>query len=77
MKDGINPLTNAGECSDSTYKKAMEKTNRNSFFYAFCRRVFRLANKHLVKRHNIRILKIVFWDMETNNKKVMKVGKYE
>ena len=77
MKDEINPLTNAGECNDSTYKKAMEKTNRESFFYAFCRRVFRLANKHLVKRHNIRILKIVFWDMETNNKKVMKVGKYE
>lgn len=77
MKDEINPLTNAGECTDSTYKKAMEKTNRESFFYAFCRRVFRLANKHLVKRHNIRILKIVFWDMETNNKKVMKVGKYE
>lgn len=77
MKDKINPLTNAGKCNDSTYKKAIEKTNRNSFFYAFCRRVFRLANKHLVKRHNIRILKIVFWDMETNNKKVMKVGKYE
>lgn len=77
MKDKINPLTNAGECNDSTYKKAVEKTNRESFFYAFCRRVFRLANKHLVKRHNIRILKIVFGDMETNNKKVMKVGKYE
>lgn len=77
MIDKINPLTNVGECSDSTYKKAVEKTNRESFFYAFCRRVFRLANKHLVKRHNIRILKLVFWDMETNNKKVMKVGKYE
>ena len=77
MKDEINPLTNAGECNDSTYKKAVENMNRDSFFYAFCRRVFRLANKHLVKKHNIRILKIVFWDMETNNKKVMKVGKYE
>ena len=77
MIDKINTLTNVVECSDSTYKKAVEKTNRESFFYAFCRRVFRLANKHLVKRHNIRILKIVFWDMETNNKKVMKVGKYE
>lgn len=77
MKDKINPLTNAGECNDTTYKKAVENRNRENFFHAFCRRVFRLANKHLVKRHNICIIKIVFWDMETDNKKVMKVGKYE
>ena len=30
MIDKINPLTNVGECSDSTYKKAVEKTNRES-----------------------------------------------
>lgn len=49
MKYNINPLTNAGECNDTTYKKAMYKRNRESFFYAFCRRIFRLANNHLVK----------------------------
>jgi len=77
MIDKINPLTNAGECKDTTYKKAVEKKNRESFFYAFCRRVFRLANKHLMKKHNIRILKIVFWDMETNSIKSVRATKYE
>ncbi|WP_176815221.1 hypothetical protein [Megamonas funiformis] len=77
MKDKINPLTNAGECSDETYKKAVEKRNRENFFHAFCRRILKMANKHLEKRHNIKILRIDFWDMETDNKKVMKVGKYE
>lgn len=77
MKDKINPLTNAGECSDETYKKAVEKRSRENFFYAFCRRAFRRANAELMKRLHIKILRIDFWDMETDNKKVMKVGKYE
>lgn len=47
MKDKINPLTNAGECSDKTYKSAVEKRNRENFFHAFCRRILKLANKHL------------------------------
>ncbi|MBD9296988.1 MAG: hypothetical protein EGS06_08330 [Megamonas funiformis] len=55
-------------------KKETEKTN---FFYAFCRRAFRRANAELMKRLHIKILRIDFWDMETDNKKVMKVGKYE
>nr|DAQ43701.1 MAG TPA: hypothetical protein [Caudoviricetes sp.] len=47
------------------------------FFYVFCRRAFRRANVELMKRLHIKILRIDFWDMETDNKKVMKVGKYE
>ena len=35
MKDKINPLTNAGECNDTTYKKAVEKKNRESFSMHF------------------------------------------
>lgn len=54
-----------------------EKGNRENFFYAFCRRAFRRANAELMKRLHIKILRIDFWDMETDNKKVMKVGKYE
>lgn len=77
MRENINPLTNSGECTDSTYKRAIEKKSRESFFYAFCRRIFRLANKHLEKKHNIKILRIVFWDMETNNIKSVRAMKYE
>lgn len=76
MKEIINPLTNAGECSDTTYKKAVEKRNRENFFYAFCRRILKMANKHLEKRHNIKILRIVFWDMETNTIKSVKNNKF-
>ena len=73
----INPLTNDGQYADTTYKRAMYKRNRESFFNAFCRRIFRLANKHLVKKHNIRILKIVFWDMETNKIRSEQTSKYD
>lgn len=76
-KEGINPLTNDGQYADTTYKKAVEKRSRKNFFYAFCRRAFRRANAELMKRLHIKILRIDFWDMETDNKKVMKVGKYE
>lgn len=76
-KEGINPLTNDGQYADTTYKKAVEKISRENFFYAFCRRAFRRANVELMKRLHIKILRIDFWDMETDNKKVMKVGKYE
>lgn len=75
-KEGINPLTNDGQYADTTYKKAVEKKNRESFFHAFCRRTLRLANKHLEKRHNIRIIKIVFWDMESNTTKSIKNNKF-
>ena len=73
----INPLINDGQYADTTYKKAMDKRNRDNFFYAFCRRIFKLANKHLVEKHNIRILKIVFWDMETNKIKSERANKYD
>lgn len=76
-KEGINPLTNDGQYADTTYKRAVEKRSRENFFYAFCRRAFRRANAELMKRLHIKILRIDFWDMETDNKKVMKVGKYE
>ena len=76
-KEGINPLTNDGQYADTTYKRAVEKRNQENFFYAFCRRAFRRANAELMKRLHIKILRIDFWDMETDNKKVMKVGKYE
>lgn len=76
MKDKINPLTNAGECNDTTYKNAVEKRNRKNFFHAFCRRILKLANKHLVKRHNICIIKIVFWDMENNTIKSIKNNRF-
>nr|DAI60743.1 MAG TPA: hypothetical protein [Caudoviricetes sp.] len=75
-KEGINPLTNDGQYADTTYKKAVENRNRENFFHAFCRRVFRLANKHLVKRHNICIIKIVFWDMENNTIKSIKNNRF-
>lgn len=77
MKDKINPLTNAGECSDETYKKAVEKMDRRKFFKSICRKVFKRDNEFLWKHFNIKMLRIDFWDMETDNKKVMKVGKYE
>lgn len=35
MIDKINPLTNVGECSDSTYKKAVEKTIEKASFMPF------------------------------------------
>lgn len=35
-----------------------------------------MANKHLEKRHNIKILRIVFWDMETNTIKSVKNNKF-
>lgn len=77
MKDKINLLTNAGECSDETYKKAVEKMDRRKFFKSICRKVFKRGNEFLWKHFNIKMLRIDFWDMETDNKKVMKVGKYE
>ena len=76
MKEIINPFTKAGECSDTTYKKAVEKRNRENFFHAFCRRILKMANKHLEKRHNIKILRIVFWDMETNTIKSVKNNEF-
>lgn len=75
-KESINPLTNDGQYADTTYKKAVEKKNRESFFHAFCGRILRLANKHLEKRHNIRIIKIVFWDMENNTIKSIKNNRF-
>lgn len=48
MKEIINPLT-------------VEKRNRENFFHAFCRRILKMANKHLEKRHNIKIL--LLWDI--------------
>ena len=77
MKDKINPLTNAGECSDVTNKKDVEKMDRIKFFKSICRKVFKRGNEFLWKHFNIKMLRIDFWDMETDNKKVMKVGKYE
>lgn len=63
---------------DITPHEALSKfKTRHNFFYAFCRRAFRRANVELMKRLHIKILRIDFWDMETDNKKVMKVGKYE
>lgn len=63
---------------DITPHEALSKfKTRHNFFYAFCRRAFRRANAELMKRLHIKILRIDFWDMETDNKKVMKVGKYE
>lgn len=77
-KDEYNPLTNSGHCKDETYRKAVTKaSNRQSFFYGFTKRLFNLANKELEKRYNIKILKIVFWDMETNKIRHEKGDKYE
>ena len=75
-KEGINPLTIDGQYADTTYKKAVEKRNRENFFHAFCRKILKMANKHLEKRHNIKILRIVFWDMETNTIKSVKNNKF-
>lgn len=41
MKEIINPLTNAGECSDTTYKKAVEKRNRENFFSRILQKNFK------------------------------------
>lgn len=77
-KDEHNPLTNSGHCKDETYRKAVTKANnRKSFFYGFTKKIFKLANRELEKRHNIKILKIVFWDMETNIIRQEKGDKYE
>ena len=76
MKNDINPLTNVDENKDKTYKKAIYKNNRQSFFYAFCRRVLRLANKYLIEKHHIKILMIKFWDMETDKVVTKKVEKF-
>lgn len=77
-KDEYNPLTNSGHCRDETYRMAVIKPNdRHSFFNRFCHRIFKLANKELEKRYNIKILKIVFWDMKTNIIKSEKENKYE
>lgn len=64
---------------DITPHEALSKKfiTRHNFFYTFCRRAFRRANVELMKRLHIKILRIDFWDMETDQKKVMKVGKYE
>lgn len=76
--DNYNPLTNDGHCKDETYRKAVAKaSNRHTFFYGFTKRLFNLANKELEKRYNIKILKIVFWDMETNRIRHEKGDKYE
>lgn len=77
MKDKINPLTNAGECSDETYKKAVEKMDRRKFFKSICRKVFKRGNEFLWKHFSIKMEKVVFRDGETNDKKVMKEGQYE
>lgn len=76
-KEGINPLTNDGQYADTTYKKAVEKMDRRKFFKSICRKVFKRGNDFLLKHFNIKMLRIDFWDMETDHKKVMKVGKYE
>lgn len=76
-KEGINPLTNDGQYADTTYKKAVEKMDRRKFFKSICRKVFKRGNDFLWKHFSIKMLRIDFWDMETDNKKVMKVGKYE
>lgn len=34
-KEGINPLTNDGQYADTTYKRAVEKRNRENFFMLF------------------------------------------
>lgn len=75
-KEGINPLTNDGQYADTTYKRAVEKRSRENFFYAFCRRAFRRANAELMKRLHIKILRIDFWDMETNTIKSVKNNKF-
>lgn len=51
--------------------------DRRKFFKSICRKVFKRGNEFLWKHFNIKMLRIDFWDMETDNKKVMKVGKYE
>lgn len=76
-KEGINPLTNDGQYAYTTYKKAVEKMDRRKFFKSICRKVFKRGNDFLWKYFNIKMLRIDFWDMETDHKKVMKVGKYE
>ena len=77
-KDEYNPLTNSGHCKDETYRMAVAKaSNIHTFFYGFTKRLFNLANKELEKRYNIKILKIVFWDMETNRIRHEKGDKYE
>lgn len=58
-------------------KKLLRKWTVESFFKSICRKVFKRGNEFLWKHFNIKMLRIDFWDMETDNKKVMKVGKYE
>ena len=71
-----NILTNVDENKDETYKKAVYKHNRQSFFYTFCRRTLRLANEYLIKKHHIKIIVIKFWDMETDTVITKKVEKF-
>lgn len=67
-----NMLTNSGYLSDPTAQKAIKgKRKRKDFFHAFCRRLFTMANRKLMKEMNIKILKITFWDMENGEIKTI------
>ena len=78
MKSDFNPCSNDGQYADSTFRKATAPPNtRKNTFYATCRKVFHRGNKFLCFKFHIRMAKIVFYDGETGDEKVMRIGKYE